>query len=248
MTESARQAVMFAAVAASAAGMWLATSPRAVRWRILGATLASAGLLAAVVTFEKGFGGSAQALEDQIMFWTFAAAAIISGAFMVTSRDPVYAALWFALATLGVCGLFMLQAAPFLAAATIIVYAGAIIVTFLFVIMLAQQTGRSFYDQRARTPIMAIVASWLMLGALLWNFQKWQPVEPVESTGPAMTAEVASNPLSRPADAEAINTLRALGRSLFGDYLYAVEICGTLLLIAAIGAIAIAPRRAEGTI
>jgi NADH-quinone oxidoreductase subunit J len=248
MTESVRQAVMFAAVAASAAGMWLATSPRAVRWRILGATLASAGLIAAVVTFEKGIGGSAQALEDQIMFWTFAAAAIFSGAFMVTSRDPVYAALWFALATLGVCGLFMLQAAPFLAAATIIVYAGAIIVTFLFVIMLAQQTGRSFYDQRARTPIMAIVASWLMLGALLWNFQKWQAVEPVESTGPAMTVEVASNPLSRPENAEAINTLRALGRSLFGDYLYAVEICGTLLLIAAIGAIAIAPRRAEGTI
>jgi NADH-quinone oxidoreductase subunit J len=240
--------MMFASIAASAVGMWLATSPRAVRWRILGATLASAGLIAAVVTFEKRTGGSAQLLEDQIMFWTFAAGAIVSSAFMVTSREPVYSALWFALATLGVCGLFMLQAAPFLAAATIIVYAGAIIVTFLFVIMLAQQTGRSFYDQRARTPIMAIVASWLMLGALLWNFQKWQPIDVATNGGPAMTAEVISNPLSQPESDESFSTLRALGRSLFGDYLYAVEICGTLLLIAAIGAIAIAPRRAEGTI
>ena len=52
MTDSARQGMMFASIGASAVGMWLATSPRAVRWRILGATLASAGLIAAVVTFE----------------------------------------------------------------------------------------------------------------------------------------------------------------------------------------------------
>lgn len=248
MTESARQGMMFAAAAASAAGMWLATSPRAVRMRIVGATLASAGLIAAVVTFEGLGGGAASPVEDQIMFWIFAASAILSGVFMVTSRDPVYAALWFALATLGVCGLFMLQWAPFLAAATIIVYAGAIIVTFLFVIMLAQQTGVSFYDQRARTPIMAIVASWLMLGAMLWNFQRWQVADPIADAGPAMTAEANPNPLSRPADEASFGTLRSLGRSLFGDYLYAVEIAGTLLLVAGIGAIAIAPRRAEGTI
>ena len=83
---------------------------------------------------------------------------------MITSRDPVYAALWFALATLGVCGLFLLQSAPFLAAATIIVYAGAIIVTFLFVIMLAQQQGRSVYDHRARDADHVDRRRWLMLG------------------------------------------------------------------------------------
>jgi NADH-quinone oxidoreductase subunit J len=243
MTDSAAQGTMFVSVAASAAGMWLATSPRMVRLRIVGSALASAGLIAAVATLE-GPGGK---LAEQIMFWIFAGAAIVSGVFMVTSRDPVYAALWFALATLGTCGLFMLQWAPFLAAATIIVYAGAIIVTFLFVIMLAQQTGLSFYDQRARTPIMAIVASWLMLAAILWNFQQWQQA-PAAAEGPALTAEANPNPLSRPADEESFDTLRALGRSLFGDYVYAVEIAGTLLLIAGIGAIAIAPRRAEGTI
>ena len=120
MTEQARQGMMFAATAASAAGLWLATSPRAVRLRIVGAVIASAGLIAAVVTLNHTV-GAADEIADEIMFWIFAGAAILSGVFMVTSRDPVYAALWFALATLGTCGLFMLEEAPFLAAATIIV-------------------------------------------------------------------------------------------------------------------------------
>jgi NADH-quinone oxidoreductase subunit J len=245
---------MFAATAASAAGLWLATSPRAVRLRVVGATIASAGLVAAIVTLNHAT-GSRDEIAGEVLFWIFAGAAILSGVFMVTSRDPVYAALWFALATLGTCGLFMLVGAPFLAAATIIVYAGAIIVTFLFVIMLAQQQGRSFYDQRARTPVMAIVASMLMLGTILWNLHKWdggtlgRPA-PSASTedGPALVAGAEPNPLSRPADDESYSKMRSLGRSLFGDYLYAVEIAGALLLIAGIGAIAIAPRRAEGTI
>ena len=234
--------MMYGSLAVGAVGMWLATSPLMVRMRIVGSLLASAGLTAAITTLD-GPGGD---LANQILFWLFASSALLSGVFMVTSRDPVYAALWFALATLGVSGLFMLQLAPFIAAATLIVYAGAIIVTFLFVIMLARQQGRSFHDYRARTPIMSIVASWLLLAALLWNFQEWQR-NPVAETGPSLTAEVVSNPLSRPKPEE-FSSLRSLGRSLFGDYLYAVEIAGTLLLVAGIGAIAIAPRRAEGTL
>jgi NADH-quinone oxidoreductase subunit J len=235
--------MLYGSLAAGAVGMWLATSPRTGALRVLGSFLASAGLIAAVAMFS-GPGGD---VTNKILFWLFAGSALLSGVLMVTSREPVYAALWFALATLGTCGLFMMQAAPFLAAATIIVYAGAIIVTFLFVIMLAQQQGRSFYDYRARTPVMSIVASWLMLAALLWNFQKWQKNAPDVEAGPALTAAAAANPFSQPS-AEKFSSLRALGLSLFGDYLYAVEIAGTLLLVAGIGAIAIAPRRAEGTI
>ena len=249
MSESIRQVMMIAAIVASAAGLWLATSPRAGRaLRLLGALIASGGFIAAAVTLYQAV-GTTEALTDEAMFWFFAGGAIVSSVFMITSHDPVYAALWFALATLGACGLFMLVGAPFLAAATIIVYAGAIIVTFLFVIMLAQQTGRSFYDQRARTPVMAIVASLLMLGAMLWSFQKWEgPAAARDAGGPALTAEARSNPFSQPADEDEFHTMRSLGRSLFGDYLYAVEIAGLLLLIAGIGAIAIAPRRAEGTL
>lgn len=223
--------------------MGLALAPLKAGVRILGSFLASAGLIVAVAAFD-GPGGD---VTNKILFWLFAGSALLSAVLMVTTREPVYAALWFALATLGTCGLFMMQAAPFLAAATIIVYAGAIIVTFLFVIMLAQQQGRSFYDYRARTPIMSIVASWLMLAALLWNFQAWQKTAAPEA-GPALTAaESLTNPFSKPSE-EKYGSLRALGLSLFGDYLYAVEIAGTLLLVAGIGAIAIAPRRAEGTL
>lgn len=243
MSESAAQSVLYGSLVAGAIGMWLATSPRAAALRLLGSFVASAGLIAAVTTF----GSPGGEITDQILFWLFAGSALLSAVLMVTSREPVYAALWFALATLGACGLFMMQAAPFLAAATIIVYAGAIIVTFLFVIMLAQQQGRSFYDYRASAPIMSIVASWLMLAGLLWNFQVWQKSPPTEA-GPALTAEAASNPLSQPSDPAQYGSLRSLGLSLFGDYLYAVEIAGTLLLVAGIGAIAIAPRRAEGTL
>ena len=235
--------MLYGSLAAGAAGMWLALSPRTVKLRVVGSLLASAGLLASVAAFD-GPGGD---VTNKILFWLFAGSALLSAVLMVTTREPVYAALWFALATLGTCGLFMMQAAPFLAAATIIVYAGAIVVTFLFVIMLAQQQGHSFYDYRARTPVMSIVASWLMLAALLWNFQLWQAAPAVDA-GPALTAESdAPNPLSRPKQEE-FSSLRALGGSVFGDYLSAVEIAGTLLLVAGIGAIAIAPRRAEGTL
>ena len=61
----------------------------------------------------------------------------------MTSRNPIYSALWFASVVLSTAGLFVLAGAQFLAAGTIIVYAGAIIVTFLFVIMLAQMEGKA---------------------------------------------------------------------------------------------------------
>src|SRR5262249_27541789 len=66
------------------------------------------------------------------------------------------------------CGLFLLLAAPFLMAATIIIYAGAIVVTFLFVLMLAQQIGLSNADLRSREPLFASIAGFLFLGALLY--------------------------------------------------------------------------------
>src|SRR5206468_2720771 len=89
----------------------------------------------------------------------------------ITQRNPARAAFSFALVVLSTCGLFLLQAAPFLMAATIIIYAGAIIVTFLFVIMLAQQTGRTDADDRSREPALACVAGFVLLAALLYLLQ-----------------------------------------------------------------------------
>jgi NADH-quinone oxidoreductase subunit J len=165
------------------------------------------------------------------LFYAFAAVGLISGALLVGQENPVRAALSFAVVVLSTCGLFLLQGAPFLMAATIIVYAGAIIVTFAFVIMLARQTGRSDADQRSREPFMACVAGFVLLVGLLLVLQV---------TYKANDLNVTASAPSLPAD-----NVAGLGRTLFTDYLLAVELGGTLLLVAAIGAIAIASRRTE---
>ncbi len=109
---------------------------------------------------------------ELILFYGFALIAVVAGAMLITLRNPVHAALAFALVVLSTCGLFLLQAAPFLMAATIIVYAGAIVVTFLFVIMLAHQEGPSDADHRSREPFLACVAGFFLLGTLLYVLQR----------------------------------------------------------------------------
>lgn len=226
----------------TAAGVWWLMPQATPRPKVVGLLLALAGtaLLAARLHAATG------PLTETILFSVFAAAAILCAILMITNRNPVYSALWFALVTLSTCGLFLLQSAPFLAAATVIVYAGAIVVTFVFVIMLAQQSGATMYDQRSRQPLFATIAAFILLAALLTTLQ-WSRAD---GSGQVIVSAptVAANPLSRPAAGEPLNTMRALGRSLFGDYLFAVELAGTLLLLATIGAIAIAPRRARGTL
>ena len=197
-------------------------------------------------------------LVRNVLFFVFAGTAVLSAGLMITDRNPVYAALWFALVTLAVCGLFLLNAAPFLAASTIIVYAGAIIVTFLFVIMLAQQSQTtSGYDNMPFQPGIASFGAFVLLGALLFTLQEWGGIDGKNASADAKPGQfisvpegIVANPLSRaPSDnSTEIGSLRVLGRSLFGDYLYAVEMAGTVLLIATIGAIAIAPRRSQGTL
>jgi NADH-quinone oxidoreductase subunit J len=230
------------ALALFATGVWW-LMPGAVRLpKIVGLvlTLVGAGLIAARL----------EAISDDriqsTLFCVFAAAAILSAVLMITNRNPVYSALWFALVTLSVCGLFLLQQAPFLAAATVIVYAGAIVVTFVFVIMLAQQSGATVYDQRSRQPFLATVFAVLLLAALLITLKRATPEDYQFAT--SNPAAVAANIFSHPATDERVDTMLPLGRSLFGDYLFAVELAGTLLLVATIGAIAIAPRRRRGTL
>jgi NADH-quinone oxidoreductase subunit J len=105
---------------------------------------------------------------ETCLFYLFSATAVLSGTLLITQTNPARAALSFALVILATCGLFLLQAGPFLMAATIIVYAGAIIVTFLFVIMLAQQQGLSDADARSREPFLSALTGFLLLCALLY--------------------------------------------------------------------------------
>jgi NADH-quinone oxidoreductase subunit J len=242
------QQVIVAGTIVAAIALWLAMSQRAQWVQLLSSGGAAIGLLAVVSALE----GPGEELTAKVLFWLFAAGAIGGGVLMIASRDPVHGALWFAVATLCVCGLFLELSAPFLAAATIIVYAGAIIVTFMFVIMLAQQSGASAYDQRPRLPLAGSCVSFFVLGALAFNLLNWQdrPVAASVADGPALIAADAGGQPAAPAPLTAAESasLTALGRSLFGPYLFAVEIGGTLLLIATIGAIALAPRRQRGTL
>src|SRR5205085_6516167 len=104
---------------------------------------------------------------ETILFYAFAGLAIIGGGAMITQHNPARSAIAFALVILSTSGLFLLNAAPFLMAGTIIVYAGAIIVTFLFVLMLAQPEGHSDADARSREPLLATVAGFFLLATLL---------------------------------------------------------------------------------
>jgi NADH:ubiquinone oxidoreductase subunit 6 (subunit J) len=108
---------------------------------------------------------------EVVLFYAFSAVAVLAGALLVTQHNPARAALSFALVVLSTCGLFLLLAAPFLMVAQIIIYAGAIIVTFLFVLMLAQQSGRSDADARSREPLLATLSGFLLLGALVYVIQ-----------------------------------------------------------------------------
>jgi NADH-quinone oxidoreductase subunit J len=150
-----------------------------------GSRLAGAGLgllalvLAAVLVVRLAVDGVEGAL-----FYLFSAVAVVSGAMLITLHHPARAALSFALVVLSSCGLFLLLAAPFLMAATIIIYAGAIIVIFLFVLMLAQQAGRSDADDRSREPGLAALTGFVLLGAILYvlrpAFDPWEEGRPTK--------------------------------------------------------------------
>lgn len=154
------------------------------------------------------------------LFLLFSTIAIVSGVLLVTQQNPVYAALSFAMVVLSTCGLFLLQAGPFLMAATIIVYAGAIIVTFLFVIMLAQQSGPSDADQRSREPFLSSFAGFVLLGALLWVLQANYFPRSTAAEGEAQERVASLESLSeriRGAADEDVTTMREVARQLGGS-------------------------------
>ena len=132
---------------------------------------------------------------EALLFYAFAGLTIVAGTLLITQRNPARSALSFALVVLSTCGLFLLLAAPFLMAATIIIYAGAIVVTFLFVIMLAQQEGFNNADDRSREPLLAVVTGFLLLAAILYVVRGYEQTHEFD----ALIAEVDSV-VASPAD------------------------------------------------
>lgn len=165
--------VLYALVALGAVGVCLALPRRGVNPQVFGGIIA--GTAAGLVILMLG----ARAVADGAglvnpFFYVFGIAAIASGLRMVTHPKPVYAALYFTLTILATAGLFLILASEFMAFALVIVYAGAILITYLFVIMLASQSGKesaeeglAAYDTESREPVISTVACFVLLAALL---------------------------------------------------------------------------------
>jgi NADH-quinone oxidoreductase subunit J len=164
-------------------------------------------------------------------FVILASVTVISAVGAVTFRDPVYCAIWFGLSLLGVAGLFFFAGAQFLAVATIVVYAGAILVTFLFVLMLAQPEGKAAYDRVSWESLISAVAGMMIVGILSIT------IGGVLSHGnaPAAFAQLPSEE-AMAANILAPQHVARIGNELFGRHLIAIEVAGTLLLAALVAA------------
>jgi NADH-quinone oxidoreductase subunit J len=238
--------------------------PRAYPW-VWGAL---AGVLALVLGgFLLIHSGALNA--ETVLFYAFSGIALIAGALLVTQHNPARAALSFALVVLSTCGLFLLLAAPFLMAATIIVYAGAIIVTFLFVIMLAQAEGKARYDRAARAPGRSTFTCFLVLWCLIYALtaltsssasstrsggylSRAREIPRVYSLQPLSDDLAVLGRAFRPTswlyDSKGAEKehVAGLGESLYTDHMVTVGLSGALLFVALVGAVAIAnPKRTE---
>jgi NADH:ubiquinone oxidoreductase subunit 6 (subunit J) len=164
---SAAGQLALAAVLAAAGAFLLLPKPRgrSVAGGIAGLV---AGLAVAVAWAFQAFGGPVTDYVETGLFALFSAGALGFGAVLVTQRNPARGAIAFAFVILSTCGLFLLLAAPFLMAATVIIYAGAIIVTFLFVLMLSQNDGPSDENDRTREPLLGSLAGFAFVGLVLF--------------------------------------------------------------------------------
>jgi NADH-quinone oxidoreductase subunit J len=166
----------------------------------------------------------------QSLFWILAAVTVVSAAAAVTLRNPVYCAIWFGSSLLGASGLFLFQGAQFLAVATVVVYAGAILVTFLFLLMLAQPSGRARYDRTSWEALLSTACGAFFVGVL-----SMASTSAVAARGHAPAQhEVPESERQQVVLYE--KHMQEIGSALFGRYLAAVEVAGTLLLAALVGA------------
>ena len=160
---------------------------------------------------------------ETVLFILFGAIAVCGAIMVVTRVHPMASALYLILTLFAVAALFVLRQAHFLAAVQVIVYAGAVVVLFVFVIMLINVPEDRLPVERATTVrVLGVLAAGIFI----------------------LESSVLVRRLPTPAaPAAEVGTVEAVGRALFTDYLLAFEITSVLLLAAVIGAIALAKRK-----
>lgn len=249
--------ILYAVLAIGAIGLY-GLMPRAVRPSPVGAGfLAMASCAGLIVLGARGLGWGG---SREFYFYVFGSLSLIGAVRVVTHTRPVYSALYFVLVVLSVAGVLVITDAPFLAAALVIIYAGAILVTYVFVIMLAQQSGSTPYDATAREPLLAVALGFALvacIGSLLVDVNGLEEDAAAPggaSTPAALAAHAAALASAAPMDAaaptdatapryERPDAVRELGATLLTRYAVAVEVAGVLLLVAMVGAIWVARRQ-----
>lgn len=171
---------------------------------------------------------------ESILFIALAVIAIVSGIGMIVHRNPVYSVLLLIITLFSVAGFYVLLNATFIAAVHMIVYAGAIMVLFLFVIMLLdlrEETDR--FNLKKLSRILAFFAFLIFLGEtfLLVNMAINDGGFSIGMS--AQTTQVGDTP--------------AIGKLLFTKYLLPFEIASVLLLVAIVGAVILAKRELKPT-
>jgi NADH-quinone oxidoreductase subunit J len=174
--------------------------------------------------------------SDQLLFYLFAAAALAGSLLVVGQKNPVYSVLAIIGSFFGLSGLYVLLEAPFVAVVQIIIYAGAIMVLFLFVVMLlnvpredAAEWDRSHPMYRPGPVRLGGLLALAMVFELVWAL--WRA--PGGGTGIAEGVP-------------AVSSVRELGRVLFTDYMFAFEVTSILIIAAMVGAVVLARKHGEG--
>jgi NADH-quinone oxidoreductase subunit J len=164
-----------------------------------------------------------------IAFWVFAAIAVVASLLVVTNRNPVACVLFLVVSFFALAGLFVTLHAHFLAAIQILIYAGAIMVLFLFVIMLLNLGTRQWFDV-GRAPALGLTIA-LAVGfvAILWRggIAAFEPT----SRGPAAGISL-----------DVLGSTEAIGSALYSAYYLPFLVTALLLLVAMVGAVVLARR------
>jgi NADH-quinone oxidoreductase subunit J len=176
-------------------------------------------------------------MPDTILFYLLSGVAIVASALVIGQRNPMYSIMLLIASFGALSGLYITLDAPFVAMAQIIVYAGAIMVLFLFVVMLlnAPQEDAAEWDRMhpLRRPGFArlgAVLAGLLIIQLAWTLTR------ARDMGAAVGVR---------GDAAALGSVRALGRVLFTDYVFAFEATSILILVAMVGAVVLARREGD---
>ena len=165
------------------------------------------------------------------IFYAFAVVLVYAALRVITARNPVVAALHLVLAFFTAAGVWLLLRAEFLAITLVLVYVGAVMVLFLFVVMMLDiNTDRMREGFWRNLPVAAVVGTLIVLelAAVLWQQFRVR----------------ADNVPLPPAD---YSNTKALGRLLYTEYVYAFELAAVLLLLAIVAAIALTLRRRADT-